>query len=250
MRFWPLTSVWTTGCALAIAALVIALAGCTTTSTTNTARTSTEQLLVSNAIDTALDKVNFTPFAGSKVFLEEKYIDGVDTKYLVASVRHRVLHAGATLVDKADDADVVLELRNGGVGTASQDAYIGTPQIGLPGMLSLPEVKLIERKRQQGAAKIGLVAYDARSKQILGGGGVALSRSDDSNWFVVGVGPWQTGSMKREIESRTSGEAATPRQVLPASVAFEGARREGPPTEDVRYASYPGEPPQFPERSR
>ena len=225
-------------------------AGCATTSTTNTARTSTEQLLISNAVDRALDKVNFTPFAGSKVFIEEKYLEGVDSKYLVASTRHRVLHAGGRLVDAADGADVVLELRSGAIGTASSESYIGTPEIGIPGMVSIPEVRLIERKRQSGSAKIGMVAIDARSREILGGGGVTLDQSDDSNWFVVGVGPWQSGSVREEVSTRTSGQAAMKRQTLPTSIAFMGADRtrgegvDGPPGtqgEDIRYVSFPGE---------
>jgi hypothetical protein len=221
---------------------VMALVGCTSISTTNTPRTSTEQLLISNAIDGALDKINFTPFAGTNVYLEEKYVEGVDSKYLIASVRHRVLHAGARLVSKPDEADVVLELRNGGIGTASQDSYVGTPQIGIPGMVSLPEVKLLERKRQQGAAKIGLVAYDSRTGEILGEGGITLSHSDDSNWYLAGVGPWRTGSIRNEIEQRTSGTAAVRRQVLPESVVFEGPRRrssEDPAAEEVRHAAFP-----------
>jgi hypothetical protein len=233
------------------AALLLLLAvGCTSTSTSNTARTSTEQLLVSNAIDGALDKVNFTPFAGSKIYLEEKYLEGVDGKYLVASVRHRALHAGARLVDKAEDADLVLELRSGGIGTSSSDAYIGTPKIGLPGMLTIPEVRLVERKRQEGSAKIGLVAYDARTREILGGGGVALNRADDSNWFIVGVGPWQSGSVRDEVQQRTSGPAADRKHRLPESVAFYGVNRAehgglpagaGGPQDDVQYASFPQE---------
>jgi hypothetical protein len=221
------------------------LFGCASTTTSNTARTSTEQLLVSNAVDRALDKVNFTPFAGSAVYLEEKYLDGVDTKYLVASTRHRLLHSGARLVDKADDADVVVELRSGGIGTAASESYIGTPEIGIPGMVSIPEVRLVERKRQQGAAKIGLVAFDAKSKEILGGGGVTLDQSDDSNWFVVGVGPWQNGTVREEVRTSTSGQAAAKRQTLPTSVAFHGVDRSrnlnspGQAPEDIRYVSYP-----------
>ncbi|MFV0443374.1 MAG: DUF6655 family protein [Planctomycetaceae bacterium] len=224
---------------------VAVMSGCTSTSTTNTARTATEQLLISNAVDRALDKVSFTPFAGSAVFLEEKYLDGVDTKYLVASTRHRLLHSGARIVDKADDADVVLELRSGGVGTASSDSYIGTPKIGLPGMLTIPEVRLVERKRQLGSAKIGMVAFDSKSKQILGGGGVTLDQSDDANWFVMGVGPWQSGSLRDEVSERTSGQAASKRQSLPTAVAFHGVDRamhtapDGTTGEDIRYVSFP-----------
>jgi hypothetical protein len=222
----------------AVAPLV---AGCTSMSTTNTARTVTEQLLISNAIDTTLNKVNFTPFAGSKVYLDEKYIDAVDSKYLVASVRHRMLHAGAQLVDTADAADVVVEMRSGGIGTSSASSFIGMPAIALPGMLSIPEIKLVERQRQIGSAKVGLVAYDPESRSILGEGGVALSQSDDSNWFVAGVGPWQTGTVRNEVDDRMAVEPTFKPQELPRQVAFEGARRmpAAVPDADVQYAAWP-----------
>ncbi|MEZ6068020.1 MAG: DUF6655 family protein [Planctomycetaceae bacterium] len=218
--------------------LLLLATGCTNMSTSNTARTSMEQLLISNAIDSSLDKINFTPFAGSNVYLDEKYVESVDSKYLVASVRHRLWHSGARLVDSPDNADVVVEMRSGGVGTSNSEAYIGTPEIGVPGMVSIPEVKLIERNRQSGTAKIGLVAYDPKSREILGDGGIALSESNDSNWFVVGVGPWQTGTVREEVSTRTSVQPTHQPQKLPLQVAFRGANRAPP---DAPPATTPGE---------
>jgi hypothetical protein len=220
------------------------LTGFTTASTTNTARTATEQLLISNSVDGALDKVNFTPFAGSNVYIEEKYVDGVDSKYLIASVRHRVLHAGGRLVDKPENADAIVELRSGGIGTTTAKSFIGTPELSLPGMLTIPEVRLIERSRQSGTAKIGLVAYTAGTKEILGTGGVTLDRADDNNWFVAGVGPWQSGSVREEIEVNTAEMWVPQERSIPRQVAFEGARRLPPEEQakDIRYASFPKEP--------
>jgi len=77
--------------------LAIVLTGCTSTSTSNTARTAKEQMLLSNAIDQSLDKVDFMPLSGQNVFIEEKYLECVDKTYVLGSVRHRVLKAGGTL---------------------------------------------------------------------------------------------------------------------------------------------------------
>ena len=135
---------------------LVASCGCTSLKTTNTARSSTEQMLVSNAVDQALDKVDFRPFAGHAVFLEEKYVDCVDKAYVIASVRHRLLRVGASLVDKVDDAHVVVEPRAGSVGTTNSEAYLGIPEITLPGMLTLPEVRFLTRSQQVGVAKLGV----------------------------------------------------------------------------------------------
>lgn len=186
-----------------LVALVLACwltsAGCTTTKQSNTARTASEQLLISNAVDHALNKVDFHSLAGQKILIDEKYLDCVDKGYLVGSLRDRIVRSGAHLVAKAEEADIVLEVRSGGVGTDLSNSFAGMPGLTLPGMISIPEVRLVSRDRQKGLAKIGLVAYDAKTMQILGGGGIATSISDDNNWYVFGVGPYRTGSLKNEI---------------------------------------------------
>ena len=211
-----------------IAVLFAFCVGCTTAQTSNTARTATEQLLISNAIDQSLDKVDFRPFAGQAVFLEEKYVDSVDKQYLIASIRHRVLRAGGKLVDKADAADIVVEPRSGGIGTTASSSFLGIPEITLPGMLTLPEVRFFTRTRQSGFAKLGIAAYDPKSRQSLGTGGLTVAQSDDSNYYVVGVGPFQSGSLKSELQRTTTGQAATVRDRLPPFVAFNPAPRKLP----------------------
>lgn len=67
------------------------LAGCTSTKQSNTARTATEQLLISNAVDQSLNKVDFSSLSGSAVFVEEKHLDCVDKGYILGSIRHRLL---------------------------------------------------------------------------------------------------------------------------------------------------------------
>ena len=187
-----------------VAALFVTLsmlAGCTTARQSNTARTAREQLLISNAVDQALSKVDFASFQGQRVLVDEKYLDCTDKGYVVGSIRHRLMMNGASIAAKPEEADVVMEVRSGGVGTDDADSYLGIPQIVLPGMLTLPEVKLVTRNRQSALAKIGLVAYDAKNHQLLGAGGVSSSMSDDSNLYVLGIGPFQSGSAKQELLS-------------------------------------------------
>ncbi|MBV11741.1 DUF6655 family protein [Rubinisphaera sp.] len=200
--------------------LVCLTTGCTSTKTTNTPRSAKEQMLVSNAVDQSLDKVDFRPFANRDVFLNDKYIDCVDKSYVISSIRHRLLRGGARLVSKEEEADLVVEARAGAVGTHSQEAYVGIPEIVLPGMVSLPEMRLMERNNQKGIAKIGLVAYDAKTRVPLGAGGMSLAESDDSNYFLLGVGPYQGGSINKELKEGKKVKGATNIQKIPQSVAF------------------------------
>jgi hypothetical protein len=202
-------------------ALVACLAGCSSNRQSNTARTATEQLLISNAVDQSLNKIDFTPLAGASVFVEEKYIDCIDKGYIVGSVRHKLLQAGAYLSPKAEEADAIMELRSGSVGTDVSSSYLGIPGFTAPGMIGIPDIKMITHDSQKATAKIGIVVYDAKTHRELGEGGVSMSQADDTNSFYFGLGPWQSGTLQYEIkrsERRYPGEQD---RELPAQVAFE-----------------------------
>lgn len=207
---------------LGLAAIQLLASGCTSARQTNTARTAREQLLISNAIDQALAKIDFSAFQGTTVFVDDKYLDCTDKGYVVGSIRHRLMLNGATIASKPEEAEVAMELRSGSVGTDDSNSFLGVPEIVLPGMLTLPEVKLITRTRQTALAKIGLVAYETKSKQLLGAGGVSSSESDDTNLYVFGVGPFQSGSARHEIQETTPRRVGQPYQPLPSNVAFNG----------------------------
>ncbi len=203
-----------------IALFACCLVGCTAAKTSNTARTSTEQLLIANAVDQSLDKIDFTPFNGHTVFLNDKYVDCVDKSYVIASVRHRILKAGGLLVDSADKSAVTIELRSGAIGTFSSDSFIGVPEIVLPGVVTLPEIRLAEKKSQLGTAKLGIVAFETGTGRALGNGGMSLAQSQDNNWYVAGTGPFRSGQLREEIGKGTSGAAARKYDNVPHIVAF------------------------------
>lgn len=190
-----------TGLACAALAGALLTTGCATTTTSNTARTGTEQMLISAAIDRAMSTVRFDDFHGYKVFIEEKYLDSVDKGYLVGSLRHKVLQAGGLLAPAADAADLVLEVRSGGVGTDGQESFIGIPAIGIPGLpIELPEVKIASRSTQMGSAKLGLVCYNAKTGESVGLGGQSSALTHNNDTYVMGVGPFRSGSVLSQRE--------------------------------------------------
>ena len=224
---------------LLVVGLAVAITGCTNTSTSNTARTAKEQLLLSNAVDQSLDKVDFTPLSGQKVFVDDKYLECVDKNYVVGSVRHRVMRAGGALAAATDDADVIMELRSGGVGTDSTEMYVGVPSLPLPAGMQTPEIRFSERKSQFGYSKLGLVLFDAKTKAVLGDGGMSMAQSDDNNWFVLGMGPWQNGTLKSDVSTARRVPHGMKMNRLPTQVVFESPAHDGPGA--VRYASGDGE---------
>jgi hypothetical protein len=213
--------------------------GCAITKTSNTARTATEQLLLSNAIDQSLNKVDFSAMQGRRVFLDPAYLDGVDKQYVIASLRHHLLYNGVHLAEAADKADVILEPRSGGIGTDTTESYYGIPGVSLPGgVFTMPEIKLVTRTNQNATAKIGLAAYDAGEKSIVGGGGVSIAKATHNNWNFLGVGPFVTGTVNKELTVATSKDSYNPSTDLPRSVAF-GSGQPG------RFESFADDRPAF-----
>src|SRR5687768_821373 len=86
------------------------LSGCGTTRSTDTTRAATEQMLVSNAIDQCISRMDFRLLAGQKVFFDPQYLDGcVDKGYLVSSLRQHLLACGCLLMEDRAKATFVVE---------------------------------------------------------------------------------------------------------------------------------------------
>lgn len=189
--------------------LIACCAGCGSTRVTDTSRTGLEQILISNAIDRSLDEFDLTMVNGYRVFVDEKNLDCTDRKYVVGSLRRRLLAHGGQLVDKPEDAAIVVEVHSGGVGTDRSEGFLGIPAANLPGPIpiGLPEVKLLSQQTHYGSAKIGLVAYDAKSRRSLGQGGVSLARSNNSSWSILGIGPFNSGSIPKELATASQDKA-------------------------------------------
>jgi hypothetical protein len=197
------TSCYKTHWLLAVGCLSIA--GCATIKESDTARTGVEQLLISSAADKALDKIDFRPIANAKVYVEEKYLDCVDKNYVLVALHQHLLTQNCTLADKAENADIVLEIGSGGVGTDRNELFVGTPQIPLPppSPISVPKMAFYSRIRAIGTAKLSVVAYDAKSKHAVINSGYQLARSDYKNWNLVGTSGMYGGSVEREIVAST-----------------------------------------------
>src|SRR5262245_21409086 len=147
--------------------LVLLLAGCGTTKMTDTPRAATEMLLVSQAVDYAVGRLDFAPLSGQPVYLDTTPLDSgvIDKGYLVSSVRQQLLAHGALLQDDKTRAVYVVELRAGAVGTDRNSVMVGTPAVSLPSILpgiptNIPEIALMKKNDQRGVAKIGVFAYN------------------------------------------------------------------------------------------
>lgn len=188
------------GCA---ASLLLAV-GCGTTRTSSTQRTATEQLLVSDAIDRAVGQVNFRALAGQSVYLEDAALTTVvDKQYLSSSLRQHLLASGCILREEREEADFVVECRAGVVGTDSHDLLFGIPAMQVPQLgafqgvapAAIPEVAFAKRQEQRGLAKVAVFAYHRNTGMPVWQSGLAVSDSTAKNFWVLGAGPFQKGTI-------------------------------------------------------
>ncbi len=158
---------------LALATLaVLAAPGCTYHRyATETPRSSTEQLLVSHAIESAVERLAWPDVAARSVAVETAALNEVDAPYLQAVAETRARALGARVVPR-EEAELVLLVLAGSLGTASREASFGVPSLPVPGGLVTPEIPFAKILKQRGYARLRLAAYDREGAHVAESAGV------------------------------------------------------------------------------
>jgi len=188
------------------ATLVVSALGCGTTRMSDTQRTATEQLLISNAVDRAVEQIDFRPLAGKPVYFDSQYLDGtVDKGYLVSSLRQSLLAHGCMLQEDRTKTPYVVEVRSGGVGTDRHSLLVGVPQMTVPTFLpgqpsQIPEIPVAKKTDEQGVAKVALFAYNRLTGRRVWQSGTVEAGSDAKDMWVAGLGPFRKGSIVQGTE--------------------------------------------------
>jgi hypothetical protein len=222
--------------AATLASGLLLLAGCGTTRSTDTSRTATEQLLISDAIDRAVQTVNVQALAGQTVFLDDSRLgDVVDRNYLISTLRQHLLANGCQLRDKREEADFIVEARAGAVGTDRNDLLFGVPSMNVPQILPLqpvpaaiPEIPIAKRKDQRGIAKIAVFAYHRATGTPVWQSGLVHQESSSNDVWILGAGPFQRGTIHsgtefagKTIRIDESDDEGVPRRLPPVDLARE-----------------------------
>ncbi len=187
-------------------------AGCGTTQQ----NLATQQLLESDAVDAAIARIDFTPLTGRKVFFDSTYVQDykgigfVNSSYIISGIRQQILAAGCLLQEKREDADYIIEGRVGTLGSDRHDIVYGIRQNnglaavagavpGAPTALpTIPELSVARKDNNQAAAKIALFAYDRESRERVWQSGLSVARSTARDTWVMGAGPFQSGTIHRD----------------------------------------------------
>jgi len=197
--------------------------GCGTTKWSDTNRTGTEQLLISNAIDRVINKIDFSPMRGKKSFLDTSAIaQTTDRDYLAMTIRQHLAAEGAILAASKEEADYIVEVRAGAVGTDRDDLLVGIPAMTLPTLPSnqysatvIPEIPFIKQTRQRGVAKVALFAYNKTTGKPVWISGSSQGESSARNLWFAGAGPLTRGTI---YHGTTFAGNSLPLQSKPATI--------------------------------
>jgi hypothetical protein len=183
----------------------------------NGSRRATDQLLMSDAVDQSVAQIDFRALRGKKVYLDTKYLtrvkgfDYVNSDYITSSLRQQMFAAGCLVQDEPEKADYVAEARVGALGTDSHDLVYGLPASSAvssaaalmpnaPPIPAIPEISVARKAEQQGASKIAVFIYHRETRQPVWQSGIALSRSTSKDRWILGAGPFQSGTIHENTQ--------------------------------------------------
>lgn len=179
--------------------------GCGTSKWSDTKRTATEQLLISDAMDRAVSELDLHALAGKKVYLDTAALkETTDAAYLISTLRQHILANGCLLRDKREEADYIVEVRAGSSGTDNHSLLLGAPQTNLPttalipgtaGSTAIPEIPLAKKMEQRAIVKIALFAYNRTTGRPIWQSGLVITDSKAKHHWILGTGPFQQGDI-------------------------------------------------------
>ena len=175
---------------LSVAAIVV-LCGCTKLTVSSPKRTAIDQLIISTAADNSLRDVDFSTLRGKKVFLDEKYYESTDSKYVLGAVRDAISSAGAFLMADVKEAEIVVEARSGALSFDQTSSLVGIPEMPVPipftGTLVLPEAPFWKSEKNDAISKLALLAYDNTTRAHVMSTGSLVGRSHYRHYTVLGI---------------------------------------------------------------
>ena len=148
-------------------------------------RTATEQILVTDSIERALDDLEWPTFEGESVVVRTA-APGVelDENYLRRSAEKRLAAQGARVTHVEEDADYVLTALAGAIGIDRSRRFFGL--IGVSASivpLTVPELAIFSYSRSEGFASTEILLSDARKGGVVHRSGP--TRGETFSWSRV-----------------------------------------------------------------
>jgi hypothetical protein len=182
---------------------------CATVRVTDPPRSATEQFLETEATRRAIEQLSAEALRDRKTYVDTQYLISAayptpENLFFVAELRNRLLTAGVRLVEKREQAQVVLEVRSGGIGIDRYEYLLGIPSVylskdisgtGTQTPLATPELSFVKNTKQKGYSSAAFVAYWADTGELVASSGPFVGRTLREDWWFFGFGPRTVGNI-------------------------------------------------------
>lgn len=126
---------------------------------TQTSRSGAEQLLVSKAVDDAVNQAKLD-IEDKKIFIDISSLVKDEEPYIVKALTHRFLDLGALITDDKKNADFIASALVKCAGTDGSEFGFGIPSLPIPLFnISTPEVNMLSGNIQSGDAVIEISLF-------------------------------------------------------------------------------------------
>jgi hypothetical protein len=179
--------------------------GCATIRTTDPPRTATELYLLSEATIKAVDQLSADALRDRKAFVDAQFLLPAvqENLFALAELRRKLLMDGVRLVEKRDQAEVIIEVRSEGIGIDRLEYLLGIPSLYLTRdaaastnvPIATPELSILKNIRQKGYASVAFAAYWADTGELVASSGPFLGRTFREDWWILGIGPKTMGNI-------------------------------------------------------
>ncbi len=182
--------------ATVLTSVAVFQSGCHSIKITEPARTATEQLLLSTAVDHAVQDIDLSMLEGRKVFFDQSYFESYDDGYAIGTIRELISQSGGRLVSEKKDSDLVVEARSGALGIDSRDSLFGLPELTVPiplaGQIQSPEISLYKAEHADAIAKFALLAYETIPGTFVHATGSMVGKAKFHHYKVLGFINWRS----------------------------------------------------------
>lgn len=150
-------------------------------------------------MEDVVDEYDYSRLAGLKVHIKIANTT-TDSNYLQSLIRQQLAANGAFVRDSADDADYILEVAPGAVGTNRYDLMYGIPETSIPAIgtytaaTAIPEFALIKRVDQKAQVKLNMWAYNKTTGAIVWQSGLKTKSANIRDRWIFGAGPFTDAS--------------------------------------------------------
>ncbi len=193
-------------CVTSLLVLTLIATGCHAIRISEPPRTATEQLLLSTAVDRALEDVNLSFLKGKRTFFDTTYFESYDQEYVLGALREMLARNGALLTANAATSEVTVEVRCGGLGIDSRDSLFGLPDLNLPipfaGQVESPEVTLYKSEHADSIAKLALLAFETDSGKLIDRSGPMVGEAKFHHYKILGAINWRVTTIPEKAPDR------------------------------------------------